>query len=54
MSFAVAEPLSLDPGTMGDDISTFIAAQLFEGRDPAHLALSGWSADYQIPTVCCA
>jgi len=31
LRFAVAEPLSLDPGMMGDDISTFIAAQLFEG-----------------------
>ncbi|MCK4471569.1 MAG: hypothetical protein KAW49_07245, partial [Anaerolineae bacterium] len=31
LRFAVAEPPTLDPGTIGDDISTFIAAQLFEG-----------------------
>lgn len=31
LRFAVAEPLSLDPGKMGDDISSFIAAQVFEG-----------------------
>lgn len=31
LSLAVTEPLTLDPGIMGDDISTFIAAQLFEG-----------------------
>jgi len=31
LRFAVEEPLGLDPGMVGDDISTFIAAQLFEG-----------------------
>ncbi|MEE9616058.1 MAG: ABC transporter substrate-binding protein [Anaerolineae bacterium] len=31
LRFAVAEPLGLDPGMIGDDLSTFIAAQLFEG-----------------------
>ncbi len=31
LRFAVAEPLDLDPGMIGDDVSTFIAAQLFEG-----------------------
>jgi ABC-type oligopeptide transport system substrate-binding subunit len=31
LRFAVEEPLTLDPGMMADDISSFIAAQLFEG-----------------------
>jgi ABC-type oligopeptide transport system substrate-binding subunit len=31
LRLAVTEPLTLDPGMMGDDVSTFIAAQLFEG-----------------------
>ncbi len=31
LRLAVEEPLTLDPGMMGDDVSTFIAAQLFEG-----------------------
>jgi ABC-type oligopeptide transport system substrate-binding subunit/class 3 adenylate cyclase len=29
--FAISEPLTLDPGRMHDDVSTFIARQLFEG-----------------------
>jgi ABC-type oligopeptide transport system substrate-binding subunit len=31
LRLAVTEPLTLDPGMMGDDVSTFIAAQIFEG-----------------------
>ena len=31
LRFAIAEPVSLDPGVMTDDMSTFIARQLFEG-----------------------
>jgi ABC-type oligopeptide transport system substrate-binding subunit/class 3 adenylate cyclase len=31
LHFAVEEPLTLDPGLIGDDVSTFMAAQLFEG-----------------------
>jgi oligopeptide transport system substrate-binding protein len=31
MRFAIAEPVSFDPGRMSDDMSTFIARQLFEG-----------------------
>ena len=31
LRLAVTEPFSLDPGMIGDDVSTFIAAQLFEG-----------------------
>ncbi len=31
MRFAIAEPMSFDPGIMTDDMSTFIARQLFEG-----------------------
>jgi ABC-type oligopeptide transport system substrate-binding subunit/DNA-binding SARP family transcriptional activator len=31
LRLAVAEPVTLDPGMMGDDASTFIAGQLFEG-----------------------
>jgi oligopeptide transport system substrate-binding protein len=31
LHFAVEEPLALDPARISDDVSTFIAAQLFEG-----------------------
>ncbi|MGD2178282.1 MAG: ABC transporter substrate-binding protein, partial [Anaerolineae bacterium] len=31
LRFALEEPLTLDPGTAGDDVSTFITGQLFEG-----------------------
>jgi ABC-type oligopeptide transport system substrate-binding subunit len=31
LRFAVEEPLALDPARISDDVSTFIAAQLFEG-----------------------
>ncbi|MGD2145817.1 MAG: ABC transporter substrate-binding protein [Anaerolineae bacterium] len=31
LRFAVEEPLTLDPGKIADDVSTFVAAQLFEG-----------------------
>ncbi len=31
LRFAVDEPLTLDPGMTADDVSTFMAAQLFEG-----------------------
>jgi ABC-type oligopeptide transport system substrate-binding subunit/class 3 adenylate cyclase len=31
LRFAVEEPLTLDPGRAGDDISAFMAGQLFEG-----------------------
>lgn len=31
LRFAVTEPLTLDPGRIGEDISHFITAQLFEG-----------------------
>ena len=31
LHLAVEEPLTLDPARIADDVSTFIAAQLFEG-----------------------
>ncbi|MFX1265944.1 MAG: ABC transporter substrate-binding protein, partial [Promethearchaeota archaeon] len=41
LRFAVTEPSTLDPGTAGDDPSTFMVAQLFEG-------LVSVDADYNV------
>jgi len=51
LRFAVAEPLSLDPGTISDDVSTFIAAQLFEGLvevDPDYNVLPAVAARWEM------
>ncbi|MCK4314793.1 MAG: hypothetical protein KAX24_03385, partial [Anaerolineae bacterium] len=51
LRFAVAEPPTLDPGTIGDDISTFIAAQLFEGLvevDPDYNVLPAVAARWEV------
>jgi oligopeptide transport system substrate-binding protein len=51
MHFAVAEPLALDPGTMGDDVSTFVAGQLFEGLveiDPDYNVLPAVAARWEV------
>jgi len=51
LRLAVAEPLTLDPGTIGDDISRFIAAQLFEGLvqvDPDYNVLPAVAACWEV------
>jgi ABC-type oligopeptide transport system substrate-binding subunit/tetratricopeptide (TPR) repeat protein len=51
LRFAVVEPLTLDPGMIGDDISTFIAAQLFEGLveiDPDYNVLPAVAARWEV------
>jgi oligopeptide transport system substrate-binding protein len=51
LRLAVAEPLGLDPGMVGDDISTFIAAQLFEGLvevDPDYNVLPAVAARWDV------
>ncbi|MGB9299631.1 MAG: ABC transporter substrate-binding protein [Anaerolineae bacterium] len=51
LRFAVMEPLTLDPGKIGDDISHFIAAQLFEGLveiDPEYNVLPAVAARWEV------
>jgi len=51
LRLAVEEPLTLDPGMMGDDVSTFMAAQLFEGLvevDPDYNVLPAVAARWEV------
>jgi ABC-type oligopeptide transport system substrate-binding subunit len=51
LRFAVAEPLVLDPGRIGEDISHFIATQLFEGLveiDPDYNVLPAVAARWEV------
>ena len=51
LRLAVAEPLTLDPGMIGDDVSTFITAQLFEGLvevDPDYNVLPAAAARWEV------
>jgi oligopeptide transport system substrate-binding protein len=51
LRFAVMEPLTLDPGVMGDDVSTFVAGQLFEGLveiDPDYNVLPAVAARWEV------
>jgi len=51
LRFAVEEPLTLDPGMMYDDVSVFMAAQLFEGLvkvDPAYNVLPAAAARWRV------
>ncbi len=51
LRFAVAEPLALDPGKIGEDISHFIAAQLFEGLveiDPDYNVLPAVAVRWEV------
>ena len=50
LRLAAEEPLTLDPGLIGDDVSTFMAAQLFEGLvmvDPDHNVLPAVAARWE-------
>jgi ABC-type oligopeptide transport system substrate-binding subunit len=51
LHLAVQEPLTLDPGLMGDDVSLFMAAQLFEGLvrvDPVYNVLPAVAARWRV------
>jgi len=51
LRFAVEEPLTLDPGMMYDDVSMFMAGQLFEGLvqvDPAYNVLPAAAARWRV------
>jgi ABC-type oligopeptide transport system substrate-binding subunit/class 3 adenylate cyclase len=51
LRFAVDEPLSLDPGRVGDDISMFITGQLFQGLvevDEDYNVLPGMAAHWEV------
>jgi len=51
LRFAVEEPLALDPGLIGDDVSTFAAVQLFEGLvqvDPDYNVLPAVAARWEV------
>jgi ABC-type oligopeptide transport system substrate-binding subunit/class 3 adenylate cyclase len=51
LRFAVEEPLSLDPGRVGDDISMFITGQLFQGLvevDEDYNVLPGIAARWEV------
>jgi oligopeptide transport system substrate-binding protein len=51
LHFAVEEPLTLDPGMMADDVSSFMAAQLFEGLvkvDPVYNVLPAVAARWKV------
>jgi oligopeptide transport system substrate-binding protein len=51
LRFAVEEPLSLDPGRVGDDISMFITGQLFQGLvevDEDYNVLPGMAVRWEV------
>jgi oligopeptide transport system substrate-binding protein len=51
LRFAVEEPLSLDPGRVGEDFSMFITGQLFEGLvevDEDYNVLPGMAARWEV------